>query len=100
MSATATRVLVEDQPDNPGLHVAIGVPAEGPNVAVPALASNSAPPEGISFSAPADFADGLPFGDLGPGQYRGLYVELTIAPGTPQISDGDFFTLWVRSETA
>jgi hypothetical protein len=86
---TGIKPFIEVPYDHPGMHLSYAIPAEGVNTAVPALASGTTAPSGVTWASNTDPAAGLDFGDLGPSQYRGLYLRLHIDPGTTTVSESD-----------
>jgi hypothetical protein len=89
-TAAACKAFIEQQLAHAGMHIAVAVPAEGVNTTVPALASGTTAPSGVTWATTTDPAAGAAFGDLGPGQYRGLYVRLTIDASTTAVTEDDF----------
>lgn len=102
----ATRLFVPQQPTNtagapvPSVTVRAAVPVQAAGADLPVRASLTTPPPGVVFTSAADFASGDPYGDLGPGQARGIHLHFHVAPGAPRVDDGAFFEIAVDSETA
>jgi hypothetical protein len=88
-SVAACRAYIEQQFTHPGLQLACAVPAEGANVTVPALASETSAPAGVTWVTATVPASGGDFGTLTPGSQRGLYLRLTVTPGTTPTSEDD-----------
>jgi hypothetical protein len=95
----SSKLFVSQQPDNPGLHIDVAVPSQAAGQTVPALASRITAPVGASWTRAPTFDLGDAYGDLGPGAARGIYVRLTIDPGTP-VSDDSRFRIDVQSQAA
>lgn len=87
--AGAVAFIASQFPSGSGLHLAVGVPTEGKNTTVAAIASETTAPSGVSFSSPADVASGLALGSLAPGEYRGLWLRLTVDAGSSQSAEVD-----------
>lgn len=88
-TAAGCKLFIEQQFSNPGIAVAVAVPAEGVNTTVPALASQTTAPSGVTWTTTTTAGDGLDFGALGPGQYRGIYVQITVDAGTVATNEDD-----------
>jgi Glycosyl hydrolases family 16 len=68
--------------------VAIAVADEGVNVTMETIANDSTAPVGPSFRRPTSKASGIGIGNLGPGQFRGIWIRRTVQGGsTPQTAD-------------
>jgi hypothetical protein len=80
------KAFIEQQYAHPGLELAVGVPSQGVDTNVPALASQTTAPAGVPFVTTTDPDAGAAYGSLGPGQRRGLYLRLGVAAGTARIS--------------
>jgi hypothetical protein len=91
-SATAAGCVayIQQQLAHAGLTVAVAVPTQDVNTDVPALASGTTAPTGVTWITTTNPSLGGSFGDLGPGQYRGLYVRLSVGAGTTAIAEDDF----------
>lgn len=83
------KLYIEQQFAHPGLHVAAAVPAQAANATVPALASQTTAPTGVTWTTATDAAGGDAFGDLAPGDFRGIYLRITVDAGTTPTAEDD-----------
>lgn len=94
-----TRQWIEAQPTATGDATAIALADEGLNADIERLANEETAPAVVTFSAPANYAAGLVYGDIPDGEFYGLWVRRTIDPGTAAYTD-DTFQLEYRGDTA
>jgi hypothetical protein len=73
-----------------GLHVRAGVPPEGINTPIQVLADETQAPTGVVWTDASDVASGEDYGGLGPNDFRGIWLEFTIAPNAAPSADDDF----------
>lgn len=88
-TAAAMKLFLEQEYASSGLHLAVAVPTQARNVDVPALASGTTAPTGVTWTSTIDPASGGDMGDLGPGDVRGIYLRLTVDPGTTKTVEDD-----------
>ena len=79
--------------------VAIALGDEGKNLAVELIASEGAAPVGPSFSLAATEGAALSLGDLGPGEYYGIWIRRVVNAAASSYAN-DTFTLRVKGDTA
>jgi hypothetical protein len=91
----SAKLFIEQQFSHVGLELAVAVPAEAANVTVPALASGTTAPSGVTWTTATTAGAGLDFGSLAPLAYRGIYVRVTVAPGTALTAEAD--AIWAVS---
>lgn len=94
-TANAGKAFIS-QPYNPtsgtpiaGVHADIAIPNEGVNTPLPVIGSDALDPASLAWGRPSDAASGLNFGSLAPGQYRGLWIRITVDPGTLPFDEAD-----------
>lgn len=93
---------IDSQTSSADTAVAIAIAAEDVNTAIETLANQFTAPATVVFSAPANFAAGLPTGAIGDGnldagEYRGHWVRYTVNAGASAALDT--YTLSVRGDT-
>lgn len=93
---------IDSQTSSADTALAIGIAVEDVNTAIETLANQFTAPAGVTFSAPANFASGLPTGAIGDGnldagEYRGHWVRYTVNAGAAAALDT--YTLSIRGDT-
>lgn len=97
LTAYGVTVYLSDQVAG-GATLAIAVADEAKNTAIETVADADTPPVGPSFSSPTTQETGISLGDLGPGEYRGLWLRRTAANTAAVSNDGGELTIWCETE--
>lgn len=63
------------------------------------VANENTAPADVSFSAPSSYSGGLLIGDIGPGQFKAVWIRRTVTINASAYS-GDGMTLAVQGDTA
>jgi hypothetical protein len=96
-TAYAFSVYVSDQVAG-GADFALAVADEAKNTTVETIADENTPPTGPAFSAPTTAETALLLGDLGPGEWRGLWIRRTGANSAAKSNDGGEITFTWETE--
>jgi hypothetical protein len=79
--------------------VTVALCDEGANADAETVANENTAPVGPVFDAAEDEANALLIGDLGPGEYHGVWVARAVTAGATAFAN-DTFTLRTKADTA
>lgn len=90
---------IEANTPSTGTAVRIALGTSAVNVAEQSVANESTAPTGVTWSSAANEGAALSIGDIPPNQFKAIWVERVINPGTGAYND-DQCTIRVKCDTA
>ena len=85
-TASAVRMHIQSPSTSLDSLTSMGVGAVSVNTNEATIASESTAPLGVTFTSPTDLSSGILLGDLAPGDFRSLWVALTISANAGYLS--------------
>ena len=93
----APKMYIDTQTASGDTDIAMAVAGEAKNLSIETIADEETPPIGEVFSQPANFAAGIPIGDLDTTDYRGWWARYTVNMSASAILDT--YTIGIQGDT-
>lgn len=97
LTAIGMKVYISAETEG-GADLALAIADEAKNTTIETIADEDTAPSGPTFSAPTTAGTALSIGDLGPGEYRGLWLRRTASDSGAVANDGATITFVFDTE--
>lgn len=94
-----TKIWISSDTTSPNDEIWLALADEAIDVAMEVIANESTAPSGPTFTRPVTKAGGLSIGNLGPGSFKGVWMQRIVDGGASAVT-GNSGTIRVEGDTA